>query len=311
MLHRVLTRALIRAAELVALLLVVGTALFFLLRLAGDPASVLAGQGAMAEQILAIRQAYGLDAPLLVQYGSYLGHLATFDFGTSLATGESALGKVLQHLPVTLLLASSSLLLSILFALAAGVYLGARSFTTDRRITSLLLFVLQGVPGYVVALLLINLFAVQLRWLPPFGIVDPRGWILPALALSAFVAPKLTRIIAANLQETLREDYVRLAYATGASPRTVLWRHALPNALLGATALAATQLAFLLSGAVVTESIFVVPGMGWLLIQSARSLDFPVLQALTSVVAAMVFAINLGTDLLFRQLDPRLRKQQR
>ncbi|WP_420241502.1 ABC transporter permease [Roseiterribacter gracilis] len=311
MLHRVLTSALIRAAELIALLLVVGTVLFFLLRLAGDPAAVLAGQGATPEQIIAIRQAYGLDGPLLAQYLTYLRQLAVLDFGTSLASGEPALGKVLHHLPVTLLLASAALALSILLGLGTGVFLGARTGRNDGRIASLLLFVVQGVPGYVVALLLINLFAVQLHWLPPFGVVNWRGWFLPTLALAAFLAPKIARVTAANLQEALREDYVRLAYATGAAPRTVLWRHALPNALLGATALAGTQLAFLLSGSVVTESIFVVPGMGWLLIQSARSLDFPVLQALTAVVATMVFLINLGTDALFRHLDPRLRKQQR
>jgi peptide/nickel transport system permease protein len=307
----VLHRVLIRLAELAALLLVVGTVLFFLLRLAGDPAAVLAGPGASPEQILAIRQAYGLDGSALTQYLTYLRQLAAFDFGTSLASGEPALTKVLQHLPVTLLLTTMSLALSILLGLGAGVFLGARSGRTDGRVASLLLFVLQGVPGYVVALLLINLFAVQMQFLPPFGIVSWRGWFLPTLALASFLAPKLARVTAANLQEALREDYIRLAYATGASPRTVLWRHALPNALLGATALAGTQFAFLLSGAVVTESIFVVPGMGWLLIQSARSLDFPVLQALTTVVAALVFLLNLGTDALFHRLDPRLRKQQR
>ncbi|MDB5364171.1 MAG: AppB, partial [Rhodospirillales bacterium] len=277
----VLRRLLIRIAELVALLLVVGTALFFLLRLAGDPAAVLAGPGATAEQIVAIRQAYGLDGSAWTQYATYLRQLASLEFGTSLASGEPALAKVLHHLPVTLLLTTAALALSILLGLGAGVYLGARTGHADGRGASLLLFVLQGVPGYVIALLLINLFAVELRWLPPFGIISWRGWILPTLALTAFLAPKLARVTAANLQEALREDYVRLAYATGAGPRTVLWRHALPNAVLGVTALAGTQIAFLLSGAVVTESIFVVPGMGWLLIQSARTLDFPVLQALT------------------------------
>jgi peptide/nickel transport system permease protein len=304
-LHRVLTRL----AELIALLLVVGTSLFFLLRLAGDPAALLAGQGATPEQILAIRQSYGLDAPVVTQYFAYLGQLASFDFGISLATGEPALQRVLHHLPVTMLLTGGALALSILLGVSTGVYLGARSGRGDGRVASLLLFVLQGVPGYVIALLLINLFAVQLRLLPPFGVVTWTGWFLPTIALAAFLAPKLARVTAANLQEALREDYVRLAYATGASSRTVLWRHALPNALLGTAALAGTQLAFLLSGAVVTESIFVVPGMGWLLIQSARTLDFPVLQALTILVAALIFAINLATDALFRRLDPRLRIQ--
>ncbi len=294
---------------LVVLLAVISTLLFFMLRLAGDPAYILAGADASPDQIAAIRAHYGLDRPLVEQWLTYLYHLTSLDFGNSLASGEPAFGKVMAHLPVTLGLAVLSLIASMAISLFCGAWLGARAGAPSRRVGSLVLFVFQGIPGFVTALLLIELFAVQLRWLPSFGDEGWQSWVLPTLSLAAFLAPKLTRIVASNLSDAMGEDYVRTAWAIGANRRAVLWRHALPNTLLSAVALLGAQFAFVLSGAVIVETIFVMPGMGWLLIQSARNLDFPVVQALTFVVAILVFAVNLAADYLFRRLDPRLRRQ--
>ncbi|MFN7635282.1 MAG: ABC transporter permease, partial [Acetobacteraceae bacterium] len=132
-------------------------------------------------------------------------------------------------------------------------------------------------------------------------------WILPSATLAAFLVPKLTRVLAANVAEALREDHIRTARAQGAPPLTILLRHALPNALLGATALVGTQFAFLISGALTTEVIFAWPGLGQLLVASVQVLDFPVVQAAVFVIAVMVFAVNGATDVLFRLIDPRLR----
>lgn len=295
--------------KLAVLLFVVTTLLFFLLRQAGDPAYVLAGAGATPEQLAAIREEYGLERPLWIQYFAYLGNLLQLDFGRSLLTGESALSVVLARLPQTLQLAVSAMVLSILVSVPLGAWLGARPERSERRAVSALVFILQGSPGFVLALLLIQLFAVELMWLPSIGYspTDWRTWVLPTVSLAVFSAPSLTRMIAANVAEAMREDYIRTARAYGASFGTLLWRHALPNALLGAAALVGVQFAGLLSGSAVIETIYAWPGLGWLLLESVQTLDFPVVQAEAFLIALLVFAVNLVTDLGFRVLDPRVR----
>ena len=296
-----------RTAELFALLFGITTLLFFLLRISDDPATVIAGEQATPELLAEIRAAYGFDRPVMVQYLIYLGAILRLDFGTSIANDLPALSLVLERLAPTLLLAGLALLLTLSVAVPLGAWLGMRPDAPARRGVSGLIFVAQGIPGYVAGLLFIQLFAVQLGWLPSIGADNPAAWILPAATLAAFLTPKLTRVLAANVAEALREDFIRTARAHGAPPIVILVRHALPNALLGATALIGTQFAFLISGALTTEVIFAWPGLGRLLIASVQVLDFPVVQASVFVIAAMVFAVNGVTDVLFRLIDPRLR----
>jgi peptide/nickel transport system permease protein len=300
-----------RASQLLALLFGITTLLFFLLRLAGDPAAVIAGEGATLEQLAEITQFYGLDRPLPAQYASYLASLAQLDFGRSIANNLPALGLVLERLVDTLLLTVAAIVATALVAVPLGAWLGARSGTHARRAASGGIFVAQGIPGYIAGLLLIQLFAVELGWLPSIGAEEPFAWVLPAATLACFLVPKLTRVVAANIAEAMREDYIRTARALGASDRAVVLRHALPNALLGATALLGTQFAFLISGALTTEVIFAWPGLGRLLVTSVQVLDFPVVQASVFVVAALVFAVNALTDVAVRLLDPRIRRSAR
>lgn len=295
--------------KLVVLVLAVGCALFFLLRAAGDPAYVIAGMNATPEQIVAVREQYGLDQPLWRQFFVYLGGLARLDFGESISSGDPAMALVLDRLPHTLQLAFMAMLLSIAVAVPLGAWLGARPEAPLRRAVSGVVFVLQGSPGFVLALLMIQLFAVELLWLPSIGYYagDWRTWVLPSFSLAMFSAPSLTRVIAANVVEAMHEDYVRTARAFGASFSVTLWRHALPNALLGGAALAGVQFAGLLSGSAVIESIYGWPGLGSLLLESVSTFDFPVVQAEVFVIALLVFLVNASTDLLFKRLDPRLR----
>jgi peptide/nickel transport system permease protein len=295
--------------RLAVLLFMVTTLLFFMLRLAGDPALVLAGNDATPEQLEAIRAQYGLDKPLIVQYFNYMGNLIQGDFGKSLASGERAMGKVLTMLPATLLIAGLAMAASICIAIPLGAWLGFKPERFDRRGVSGIIFVFQGVPGFVSALIFIQVFAVNLRWLPSLGMDygNVKTWILPSASLAWFLMPSLTRVVAANTAEAMREDYIRTARAGGAPGYSLLWRHALPNALLGAAALIGTQFAFLVGGAVITETIFAWPGIGWLLIESTQTLDFPVVQALAFCIAILVFTVNAVTDLSFQYLDPRLR----
>jgi peptide/nickel transport system permease protein len=300
---------LLQLRKLAWLVFTVTTLLFFLLRAAGDPALVLAGNDATPEQLAAIRAQYGLDRPLIIQYFSYMWNVLQFDFGKSLASAEPALGKVLDMLPRTLHLAGMAILFTACIAIPLGSWLGFKPENPERRAVSGFLFVMQGVPGFVTALVLIQIFAVNLRLLPSLGYEwnQPIYWILPVCSLASFLFPSLTRVVAANVAEAMREDYIRTARANGASQSVLLWRHAVPNALLGAAALIGTQFAFLLGGSAIIETVFSWPGMGWLLLESVQTLDFPVVQALAFMIAIMVFTVNACTDLVFRYLDPRLR----
>jgi peptide/nickel transport system permease protein len=296
--------------DLGVLLLGATTVLFFLLRLTGDPATVLAGPDANEAQLDAIRAEYGLDRALPLQYISYIGNLLRLDFGRSLADGTPALAKALTAYPASLLLAGLAMTVTFLCAVPLGAWLGARRSGKVRALVRWMLFVLQGIPGFVVALLLVQLFAIELVWLPALGYGGVTSWILPTLSVASFQVAKLTRLIEANVGTAMDSAYVRTARAIGASEREILWRHALPNALLGATALIGAQLAFLVTGLVIIETLFAWPGIGWLLVQATTSLDFPVVQAIALVLVASVFLINTVTELAQRRFDPRLRRQE-
>jgi peptide/nickel transport system permease protein len=297
-----------RAAQLVALLLILSTVLFFLLRRTGDPASVLAGQDADPATLAQIRAEYGLDRPLVVQYLLFIGGALRLDFGTSLANAQPALRLVIERVGPTLGLAATAVAINAVLAVTAGAWLGARPQAPSRRAASVGVFVLQGIPAYVIGLLLIQLFAVRLRWLPSVGNSGATSWVLPSLTLAAFLGPKLLRLVASSVAQVMREDYVRTARANGAGGVALLARHALPNALLAIVALAGTQFAYLLSGAMITEVIFGWPGLGRLLVDSVTRLDFPVIQATVFVVAVLVFTVNSMLDVAFRAIDPRLRE---
>lgn len=305
---RAVRRAAARLVQLVLLLFAVSTLMFFLLRLTGDPATTLAGENASAQQLAAVRHQYGLDKPLGQQYLTFIGRAARLDFGVSVQSGESALGQVMSQLAATLELAGLAVLLTIVVAVPLGTWIGSKPHGWAQSVVSGVVFVGQGLPGYVAALLLIELFAVKWQLLPSVGNSTASSYVLPVVSLAAFLVPRLTRVLSASVAETMEEDFVRTARAAGASHRAAVVRHALPNALLGATALVGTQLALLFSGAMITEVIFAWPGLGFLMIQSVRQLDFPVVEAAVFVIAALVFVVNQATDGALALLDPRLRK---
>ncbi len=292
----------------IVLLLGITTLMFFALRATGDPIIVMAGENASAEMIDSLRQQYGFDQPLLLQYVYYLGNVLKLDFGASLASGQEALPYVLQQLPATFMLALFGMTVTITVSVPIGIWLGARPDRTGPRIVSAAVIVAQGLPGFVTALILIQLFVVKLMWLPSLGYADVRTWILPSVSLASFLAPKLIRVIAANVSESMRQEYIRTARSIGMSERGVLWREAFPNAILGTVALIGAQFAFLFSGAVIIEVLFHWPGIGLLLFESTQSLDFPVLQAIAFVIAVLVFVVNSLTNVAFHMIDPRVGK---
>lgn len=295
-----------RSLDLALLLVGLSTLLFFLLRATGDPLATLAGEDATPEDLAAIRVQYGFDQGMVVQYLRFLAALARGDFGRSLSSGEPAMDMVLQAAPATLLLAGLAMGATLMIAVPLGAWLGSAPQRLPQRLAAGVVYLLQGTPGFLAALVLIQIFAIQAGWLPALGFGGPETWVLPSLSLSVFLAPKLARVIAVNVGNMMHEDFVRAARAAGAAPGEILWRHVLPNALLGAVALVGAQFAALVGGGVVIETIFAWPGLGRLLVQSALQLDFPVIQAAALVVAVMVFSANVITDLLFVALDPRL-----
>ena len=301
----------LRTLELALMLVGLSTLLFFLLRATGDPAVAIAGADADEEALSTIRAAYGFDRPLLEQYGMFLARLLQGGFGESLASRQPALEMVLTALPATVLLAVLALVMTIVIALPLGAWIGQAPERRSRRAVSLVVYTLQGTPGFVVALVLIQVLAVSNPLLPAIGFSGPESWVLPTISLSLFLAPKLARVVAANVAAARGEDYVRCARAGGASEREVLVSHILPNALLGAVALIGSQFGFLLGGVVVIETIFAWPGLGRLIVQSTLQLDFPVVQAATVTVAVMVYVANSITDVVFVLLDPRLRRPVR
>jgi len=294
--------------NLIILLFGITTFMFFALRMAGDPITVLAGENASVELIAEINKQYGFDQPLIVQYQFYILNILRLDFGVSLSTGQPALTYVLSQVPATLLLAFLGMSVTLAISVPVGAWLGMKPDALSRRLASGIVFFMQGLPGFVTALLLIQVFVVQLMWFPSLGYSQVKAWILPSISLASFLAPKLVRMISANVSEAMREEYIRTARSIGASEWSLLWREAVPNAMLGAVALIGTQFAFLFAGAVIIEVLFLWPGIGLLLFRSAQTLDFPVLQAIAFVIAILVFIVNSLINATFSFLDPRLQR---
>lgn len=293
--------------QLAALLFVILTILFFLVRITGDPAFILAGDYADQATLDAIRAKYGLDRSLVEQYLLFWSNALQLDFGESLSNRRPALDLVWERIPATLVLAATGMLANLVIAIPLGTFLGTSKLRPLRRSFGLAIFLAQGIPGYVAGLLLIQFLSVELGWFPSTGNIGTLSWVLPSLTVAAFLTPKLVRVISVNVAENLDEEFVTMARAQGSSYYSLVVRHALPNALLGATALVGAQLATLLNGIVITETIFGWPGVGRLLLDSVLFLDFPVVQAIVLVITVLVFVSNAVADKALEVIDPRLR----
>jgi peptide/nickel transport system permease protein len=280
---------------------------FLALRASGDVATALAGEGARAEDIEAIRRLHGLDRPVVVQYLGWLVRMLHGDFGESLFFKTDVQDLVLDKLPTTLLLA----LFSLTFALAVSVPLGILAALHPNswidRLCLTLAVLGQAMPNFFFALLLIMVFAVMLHWLPVSGSESWSHFVLPTVALGYYVAPAFMRLVRAGMIEVLASDYVRTARAKGLSARSVVLKHALRNALVPVVALAAVQLGILLGGSVVIETIFALDGLGYLAYQSITHKDLPVTQAIVALLSFSYVGLTLTADLVNAWLDPRIR----
>jgi ABC-type dipeptide/oligopeptide/nickel transport system permease component len=287
--------------------LAVSVVAFALVRLSGDVAFAIAGEGARTEDVELVRRTYGLDRPIIVQYLDWLWRTLQGDFGTSLYFKTDVIGLVLDKLPTTLVLGLCALLFALLISIPLGVAAAVYQNSWIDRFALALAVVGQALPNFFFALLLIMLFSIQLRWLPVSGSGSWAHFVMPTIALGYYIAPAFMRLTRAGMVEVLSADYIRTARAKGLSTRSVVFKHALRNAVVPVVALAAVQLGFLLGGSVVIETIFALDGLGYLAYQSITHKDFPVTQAVVMLLSVFYVLLTLAADIANAWLDPRIR----
>jgi len=274
----------------------------------GDPASIYVGeQTATPERLAEIRRVMGLNRPLHVQYADFLWRALRGDLGRSLQTNRPVLDEILGRLPGTIALAATAMAIAVTAGLGLGLASGLRQNTLVDTLAMLVALLGVSVPVFWLALLLILLFAVHLQWLPATSSSGLRGLVLPAVSLALLSAATLARLVRASILDVLRLDYLTTARAKGLAARTVVLRHALPNAILPVITAMGLQFGALLSGAVITETIFARPGLGKLVVDSIQSKDLPTVQGVILVLAGIYVLMNLLVDLSYVLIDPRIR----
>jgi peptide/nickel transport system permease protein len=285
------------------------TFVFFLVRLTGDPAAFLVDPTATQAEIEHTRRLLGLDRPLGVQYADFVLAIGRGDFGQSIRDRRPAFRVVMEHLwPATAVLAAAALVLSTVAAIPLGVLSATHRGGWMDHASRLASLFLQSMPAFWLGIMLILLFAVELGGLlPAYGSGTVRHLILPAVTLAAAPLAQNVRLIRSGMLEVLGEDYVRTARAKGLAERGVIYRHALRNAALPVLTVTGLSLGFMLSGAIIIETVFSWPGLGRLIVQAVPGRDFPVIQAGVLVFAVIFVVVNLVVDLLYTVLDPRVR----
>jgi peptide/nickel transport system permease protein len=294
-------------AALTVVLLLIGV--FVMARLSGDPTGLLLPQDATQAEQDALRQTLGLDQPYTVQFWRYVEKVSHGDFGDSLRARVPATDLVRQSAPNTIRLGVAAVVISVLFAIPLGVWSALKRGTPLDAAIRVFAVLGLGMPGFVVAIVLISIFSVWLNILPPVGMdaVDVRYYLMPVIALASFSLAALTRLVRASLLEALDSSYVRYARLKGLSETRVVLFHALPNSLLPVVTFIGINLAVLIGGTTIVETVFGWPGIGRLAFDAVRYRDFPLLQAIVVLVAISVVVVSLIFDVINGLLDPRVR----
>jgi peptide/nickel transport system permease protein len=279
---------------------------FAILQASGDPVSLMMPEAPESDRAM-LRQALGLHEPLLVQFGRFFGRAVTGDFGNSFFHRAPAFSLVMERMPTTLILTVLAMALALVISLPVGIYSAVRRGRMVDQVATGTVFLGQSMPPFWTGIMLILLFAVQWRMLPVSGWDSWASVVLPTLTLGTFTAPLLLRIVRSSMLEVINLDYVRTARAKGVSEWLVVCRHALKNAALPLVTVTGLQFGLLLGGAIITETVFAIPGVGRLIVTAIRQLDFPVVQAGVFMLAMVVVSLNFVVDLLYVYLDPRIR----
>ena len=305
-------RALRRLLYTLPVLWFVVSIVFLLIHLVpGDPIAQMLGEGATASDISALRHSYGFDAPLQIQYTRYLSGVAHADLGQSLRLRDSVLHLIAQRYPYTVALAASALLIGLSLAIPAGVWSATHKDGWQDRATGVLSLVGLSFPNFALGPILIILFSIKLGWLPVSGSGSGAGFfthmVLPAVTLGSGLAALLTRMVRTAMLEELDQDYIRTARAKGLSEPTIVYRHALRNAFVPVLTVIGLQFGSLLAGAIVTETIFSLPGIGRLTLSAISNRDYVLVQGCILAIGLTYVAVNLLTDLAYTLANPRMR----
>ncbi len=312
-----------RLVQAILVMLTVAFVAFLLFQYVGDPVAQMLGQDATPEDRARLRSELGLDQPFFVQFATFVGNAAQGDFGLSLRQGRSVSTLIKERLPATLELSFAAAIIAIVVGIPAGVYTALRRSSWFAHVLLATSLIGVSLPTFLIGILFILIFAVQLGWLPSFGrgdtvalgwwttgLLTAKGWqhlILPSITLSLFQLTLILRLVRAEMLEVLRTDYIKFARARGLTDRAVHFGHALKNTLVPVITITGLQLGGIIAFAIVTETVFQWPGMGLLFIQSVQFADVPVMAAYLCLIALVFVLINLIVDLLYFAVDPRLR----
>jgi len=297
-----------RLLETIPLLIVVSFVVFLFIRLIpGDPARLVAGVDATIEEVELLREYMGLNKPILIQYVDYIKGILTGDLGTSLKTGDAVANMLLPRYKPTILLAFSSMGWALIIGLTIGIFSAVFRGRWPDYIGMLVAVIGISLPSFWTGLMLMQLFSVNLRWLPTGGLETWKSFIMPSITLGAGIMAMIARFSRSEMIETLRNDYIRTARAKGLNEFEVITRHALRNSMVQVMTVIGLQFGFLLGGSVVVESVFSLPGLGRLLIDSINFRDYTVIQAELMIFSFQFIMINLIVDVLYGVMNPKIR----
>jgi ABC-type dipeptide/oligopeptide/nickel transport system permease component len=288
-------------------LLVLSMIVFFMCRLTGDPVMLMLPDDASHEDVTQLRNALGLDRPLPVQYWMFLSRAVQGDFGRSIKGQVPVLDLIRERFPNSIKLGLVSLVITVILAFPLGVMAAVKKGTAIDTVANMIAVLGQSLPQFWVGIVLIQIFAVQLRWLPVAGTGSFWHYILPGFTLGWFLVAGIMRLLRSSMLDVLDSEFVKLARIKGVSPRGVVWKHALKNAFMPVLTFAAIYLAILITGAILVETVFAWPGLGQLIYQGIVYRDFPVIQAVVLLTALIVVSVNFMVDIAYAYLDPRIR----
>lgn len=296
-----------RMAVAVLVALTVSLITFSMIYLSGDPAVALAGETATEADIEAVRKYYGYDRPIIVQYADWLVRALQGDFGQSHYLKKPVAEVIFERLPTTMLLGLCALVFALVLSIPLGVLAAIRPNSLIDRLALTIAVVGQAMPSFWFALTLMLWFGVYWRLLPITGSASWANFVMPAVALGYYITPAVMRLTRAGMMEVLSADYIRTARAKGLRPMTVLFKHALRNAIIPVVSLAAVQFGFMLGGSIVIETIFAINGLGFLAWESIQRADLPMMQAIVLVLSVFYIVLTFLADMLNAWLDPRIR----
>ena len=289
------------------------TVVFFVMRISGDPIDMIYAGDPRPEALLEaelVRAELGLDKPVLIQYVAYLTDVVQADFGRSIVEKRSVTTMIQQEIPYTLRLTVTAFVISYLFSIPIGVLIAVKHNTPLDYGIQVICMLGVSIPSFWLGIMLILFFAVQLEWLPALGVHEGYNYLIfPASAIAIPRVSFMSRFVRGTMLDVINEDYVRTARAKGLRSHVVIFKHGLRNALIPIVTVAGVQLGYLVSGSVIIERVFGLPGVGDLLVDSINSRDFPVTQATVLVIALSIVLMNLFVDILYTYIDPRLRAE--